>query len=316
MLLENRWTLSLLAALPVVAWWFYRREGDRRRDVALLGGAFGDNGIASALSFRRDALTLLSLALIVLAAGAPRRDTYEKISRANRDIVVLVDTSLSMAAEDVRPSRMRFAGEMIRALLSRLNGERIALTAVAGRGIVQCPLTHDYAAAAMLADSLTTDVIPQPGTALGDGFMRALGAFSRDDSRARILLVLSDGEDFGQNLARVAGQLKRNNVRAFIVGVGTEEGAPIPLRAADGAITGYKRDRTGTVVTTRLDAKRLRRVAEEAGGEFFRASPDGHIIQPVLDAMTRETGTGETRRIRGLQFALGVGALCALLAIP
>jgi Ca-activated chloride channel family protein len=316
MALENRWVLSLLVVLPVVAWWFYRREGARRRDVALLGGAFGDNGMAAAWSFRRDALTLLALALVVLAAGAPRRDSYEKTSRANRDIVVLVDTSLSMAAEDIRPSRMRFAGEMIRALLSQLDGERIALTAVAGRGIVQCPLTRDYAAAAMLAESLTTDVIPQPGTALSDGFLKALGAFSRDESRARLLLVLSDGEDFGPNLARVAGQLRRNHVRAFIVGVGTEEGVPIPLRGADGALTGYKRDRTGTVVTTRLDAKRLRRVAEEAGGEFFRASPDGHVIQPVLDAMTRETGTGEARRFHGLQFALGLGALCALLAIP
>jgi len=316
MTFENGWVWWGLGVLPVVAWWFYRRERERREDVALLGGLGSEAIRARRLALRRDALTLLSLALAIFAAGTPQEDSYEKTARSNRDVVVLVDTSLSMAAEDIRPSRLGFAREMIRALLARLGGERIALTAVAGRGIVQCPLTHDYAAASLLAESLTTDIIPQPGTTLSDGFLKALGAFSRDESRARLLLVLSDGEDFGPNLNRVASQLKRNRVRLFVVGIGTEEGAPIPLRGSDGSLVGYKRDRTGTVVTTRLDAKRLRRVAEEAGGEFFRASPDGHLIQAVLDAMTRETGAGDGHSFRRWEFVLGWGVLCALLAMP
>lgn len=309
--MENEWVVGLLFGVSAVGWWFYRREQIRRRDVALLGKDTGRG-----LSLRRDVLTLMSLTLMILSAGMPHRQSYETTSRAQRDIVVLVDTSLSMAAEDIPPSRIQFAGSMIRALLSRLRGERIALTAVAGRGIVQCPLTHDYAAVAMLAESLTTDLIPQPGTVLSDGIVRALSAFSRDESRARLLLFLSDGEDFGPPLSRVASPLKKNRVRLFIVGVGTEEGAPIPLRGSDGAITGYKRDKDGTVVVTRLNAKRLRDLAEEVGGEFYRASSDGHLLSSVLDAITRESASKEARRFRGLEFALGVGALGALLAIP
>lgn len=307
----TEWLVGLLAGVPTVGWWFYRREQIRRREVALLGKDTG-RGVA----LRRDVLTLMSLTLMILSAGIQHRESYESTSRARRDIVVVVDTSLSMAAEDIRPSRIQFAGSMIRALLSRLQGERIALTAVAGRGIVQCPLTHDYAAVAMLADSLTADLIPQPGTVLSDGIVRALSAFSRDESRARLLLLLSDGEDFGPPLSRVAGPLKKSRVHLFIVGVGTEEGAPIPLRDADGVITGYKRDKDGTVVITRLDAKRLRNLAESVGGEFYRASPDGHLLSSVLDAMTRESSPREARRFRALEFALGLGALGTLLAIP
>jgi Ca-activated chloride channel family protein len=315
MRLEHPSLLAVAAALPLVALLFAHWERWRRRSLAQIAVASVRRDVMDGRPrpFFRGVSTLAALALLAVAAAGPMSG-FPSVSKERRDIVVVLDTSLSMAAEDIRPSRMENARETVRALLSRVDGERVGVVAFAGRGVVQSPLTRDYAAVAMLTDSLVPGLLRQPGSNLADALLRAEGLFGQHEGRSRVVLLLTDGEEHEPEAGRLAARLARKGVRVFALGLGTPEGAPIPLRD-DSAITGYKTDRQGRTVTTRLNALLLSRLAGDTGGKFYRAAPDGHVVEPLLAALTSEGRSRGGSGFRRAQFALGVLALvCLVLA--
>lgn len=251
-------------------------------------------GLRRTDSWVRVGLLLGAVGCFFLALFSPRERPYTEFDRAQRDILVVVDTSWSMAAEDLSPSRMQVAREAIRALLQRLQGERIGVVAFAGRAVLQSPLTRDYGAVRTLVDSLTPGVVP-PGTALREALWMAMRAFSDDSQRARLVLLITDGEDQDTNPYPLAAQLREANIALFVLGVGTEEGAPIPLRDERGTLTGYKRDRAGRLVTTRMNAQLLEELARRAGGRLVFAS-DRRALERLLDEMVRPAAPGAQRR--------------------
>ena len=214
-------------------------------------------------------LLTLSIVFIILALVRPKWGFHwEEIKRRGVDIMVAVDVSKSMLAEDVKPNRLERAKREVYDLCNMLKGDRIGLIAFAGTGFVQCPLTLDYSAFRMFLDSLSPDLIPTPGTNLGDAILKAVNCFNRQDRKSKALIIITDGEDHGSNVLQAAKLAKKQGIKIFTIGVGEPGGTPIPLMDGSG---GFLKDRQGNVVMSRLDEKTLQKIALETGGCYVRS---------------------------------------------
>lgn len=275
--------LWLLVASPLVAavgLWLGAR---RRRELArFAGGAEWIGRCAGAVSRHRRAVAALlghvALIAAVLALARPQwGGSLEPVTARGADIVVVLDASLSMAAEDVAPRRLDQAKQSISTLLESLAGDRVALVIFAGEASLACPLTVDHAAVELLLDAVEPDSVPLGGSALARALAVAAATFAgpadaAPSDRGRAIVVFGDGEDHGGELEQAAEELRRRGIPVYAVGCGTADGAPIPLRDAQGNLAGYKKDREGNLVTTRLDEDALERLALATGGRYYRAT--------------------------------------------
>lgn len=268
--------LLLAAALAaVVAWGIWSRHRgvlalvkERRLDPKVVPGASVVRPAAAATA------SILGLALIALALAGPQLgERTELAKRYGSDLVVAVDASDSMRARDVLPSRIDRAKLELSALIDKLHGDRVGLVTFAGQAFVQCPLTTDYDAAKLFLRAIDPGAMPVQGTAIAEALRtgaRMLEAADRG-AKGKAILLLTDGEDHEGDLDAVLAELEEAGVRVYALGVGSEGGAPIP-EEKDGRVTGYRKDRLGRTVVTRLEDGQLRRIAERTGGRYFTAA--------------------------------------------
>jgi len=321
--IEVLWWLAALPALSAGAWLVSALR--RRRLVRFAGGATHAGRFGTQVSAHRRALRhlllLLALAGGVIAWARPQWGArIEPLRTEGIDVAVVLDTSLSMAAEDVAPSRLGQARRQIDTLVGALAGNRIGLVSFAGDAVVNCPLTPDHEAVRLFLDTLDVETAPVPGTSLASALRLALtvvGDEPGSDGRGRAIVVFSDGEDHGRGVDEAIAALRTARVKAFAVGCGTTRGAPIPLKDAAGMITGYKKDPQGELVTTRLEETALRKLAVDTGGRYFQATPtEGEIDEIAASLLEMQTGEfGTTIRPsyeERFQLPLGL-ALLALL---
>jgi Ca-activated chloride channel family protein len=211
-------------------------------------------------------LSLLAMAFGIVALTQPQWGYHwEEIKRLGVDIIVAIDVSESMLAEDVKPSRLKRAKREVFDLIEMLVGDRIGLIVFAGTSFVQCPLTLDYGACKMFLDYIDTDLIPVPGTALADAIRTATASFSRRERKSKALILITDGENHEGEPIEAAKEAKQEGIKIFPIGVGRKEGVPIPLRGGSG---GFKKDRQGDMVITHLDETTLQKIALETGGSY------------------------------------------------
>ena len=240
------------------------------------------------------ALMLGALSFMLVSLMQPRWGfQWEDIKRQGIDIMVAIDVSQSMLAEDIKPSRLERAKRKVYDLCRMLEGDRIGLIAFAGTSFVQCPLTLDYGAFQMFLDYLEPQLIPVPGTAIGQAISTAITSFSRTERTSKALIIITDGEDHEGNPLAAAQEAKKEGIRIFAIGVGQEGGAPIPMNDGSG---GFKKDERGELVLSRLDEATLQKIARETGGSYVR-SVTGDLD---LDKIYREDirGTIEKKELR------------------
>lgn len=270
--------LALVPALVLFNAWAFRRKDAR---LARFAAASALPRLVRAVSRQRQmgkAMMLVAcVGLVSLALTGPRLGYHwEEIATRGRDIVLAVDVSRSMLAEDVSPSRLERAKRKVVDLLKLFEGDRVGLVAFAGRAYVQCPLTLDYGALETLLQSLDPDSVSVPGTALGDAIDRSLEALGDKDRATRAIVLLTDGESFDGDPMAAATRAKERGVRVYALGIGKDSGAP--LRLPDG---GFKKDASGNVILTKLDEKTLERVASVTGGELVRSVSSDEDIQEI-----------------------------------
>lgn len=224
-------------------------------------------------------------ALLIIALMRPQIGTrLEEVKREGQDIVVALDVSQSMLAEDIKPNRLEKAKHEIAGLIDRLEGDRIGLVAFAGQSFVQCPLTLDYGAAKIFLDIMDTETIPVQGTAIGEAIKTATGVFNRQERKNKILLVITDGEDHESEPLEMAKEAKKEGIMVFTVGIGSLQGVPIPASVSD-ADRGFKKNREGEVVISKLDELTLEKIALETGGKYYRATPGEAELDKIYDAI-------------------------------
>jgi len=209
------------------------------------------------------------------------------VKREGQDIMIALDLSLSMMAEDIKPNRLEKAKHEIGSLIEKLQGDRIGLIGFAGKAFIQCPLTLDYGAAKMFLDIMEPDLIPVPGTGLGEAIKKALESYVEKERKYKVLILITDGEDhLGEPLkvAKIAGQ---EGVVIYTVGVGSLQPEPIPMYDERGNDLGLKRDRNGEVVMTKLDELTLEKIALETGGKYYRATAGEVELDKIYDHISQ-----------------------------
>lgn len=229
-----------------------------------------------------------AMGLIAVALARPQwGERREEVRRRGLQIVVALDTSNSMLATDLKPSRLQQAKWGLRDMVGRLRGDRIALVAFAGAAFVQCPMTIDYAAFLMTLDDIYAGIVPRGGTDIPNAVRTALQAFDYETGGDRALVLVTDGENHAGDVSAVAAEVRRRGVHLFVVGVGTPDGELIPQSSG-----GFLKDRDGNVVKTRLREDSLVSLAAAAGGVYTRAAPGDigldRVVEEGIDRLQRE----------------------------
>jgi Ca-activated chloride channel family protein len=289
--------LWFLLGLPLLAGLFVLAFRSRRRALE----RFGEWRVVQRLTMTaglerrivRVAVVLAAVLLLAVALSRPQWGTkLETITRRGVDVIVAVDTSLSMLAEDVKPNRLVQARAALSSFIDLLSGDRIGLVAFAGSAYVACPLTLDYGAAQLFVDVLEPDLIPVSGTAIADAILTAVRAYPSNERRYRVLILITDGEDHEGDVEEAARKAAEAGITIFAVGVGSPEGEPIPLRNERGRVIGYKEDRDQRKVTSRLGESSLEAIAVRTGGRYFRATTEGIELERIYEeiaGMDRKT---------------------------
>ena len=292
--------LAVPAAVALFGWATVQRRDALRR---FAGGEQGD--YAESLARRRRwqaALLTGAVFFLVVALAGPRYGTQlREVQQQGLDVVVALDVSESMLAEDVAPSRLARAKYEIEGLLGELSGSRVGLVVFAGEAFIQCPLTTDFGAVRLFLDAAEPSLIPTQGTDLGQALRVSLQAFDvanagpdGDEVRARALLLLSDGENHAGGFGPDLEQAQDLGVTVFAAGVGETEGAPIPVYRR-GRLAGYKTDRSGQAVETRLEETALRDLAQH--GSYYRIAQGGSDVGEITEALGRlDRGTFATEQ--------------------
>ena len=235
----------------------------------------------------KQTLLLLAVACLIIAVANPQVGTrLEEVKREGIDLFVLLDVSLSMKAEDIRPSRLEKAKRDVSDLLRKLQGDRVGLVVFAGEAFVQFPLTADYSAADLFINAVDVDAVPVPGTMIGSAIEKALESFRKDLPTQKAIVVVSDGENTEGDVAGAVEKARKEGVRVFAVGMGTPEGSPIPVYSATGERTDYKHDRGGNIVLSKLDESALQQIALTTGGSYRRATNAGNEIDEIFKELS------------------------------
>ena len=284
------------------------------------GGTMGKvlKGFSRRRRIVRRVLIVVALVLLILAWSMPRVGRGMRvIKREGADIVVALDVSVSMLAEDVSPSRMEVAKRAVNELIARLDEDRFALVGFAGTGFVHCPLTTDAGALAMFVDFLNPGVIPEQGTSISSAITEGLKALKSSSGRGKAIIIVTDGEDHEQDFEGALREAEAQSVRIFTLGVGTPGGEPIPIRDSGGNVTSYKRDESDNVVVSRLNTDVLEEIARATGGEIYVLGLGDRAISKIARAIGgMEKGLLEERTFESYSELFQIPlALCFVLLL-
>jgi len=243
---------------------------------------------------------ILTFLFLLLALTRPQWGyQWKDYKQEGVDIIIALDVSRSMLAEDIKPNRLERAKRKISDLLNMLKGDRIGLVAFAGTSFVQCPLTLDYAAARIFLNAIDTDLIPVQGTALGDALRKSTKAFRTQENKSRAIILITDGEDQTGQAMEAAEEAKKAGVKIFTIGIGKEIGAPLP---DPNIASGFLKNKNGDVILTKLDETTLQQISLKTGGSYVR-SVTGDIdlktiyLDQINKGLDKNNFTSERRKI-------------------
>lgn len=295
--------LLLVVGFPIFTWWLRKR---RQALVAALGGEASAAKLTRLSERRRriftGALLAIGLGLCSLALLNPQMGGRSSSAKQNgADLVIALDISRSMYAQDLAPDRMRRAKLFCERLINRLGGDRVAIVAFAGNAYPQMPLTNDYSAAIQIIQTLSPEMAPTQGTALGEAIELAQKMLASDDSKGKALLIVTDGEDHEEDALEKAGDaFSDDGMKIFTIGAGTSEGAVIPLPPGnpEAPMGGILKDEQSNPVISKMNPDLLSKLAEAGGGKFFDLQEGESVIKSIKE----ELGELESREYQSQSF--------------
>ena len=317
------WLFILIPILILGIWIRSRKLQEKRKALfseelfAMLRKGYWKTG-----DIIRSTFIIVGLVFLILALAGPKIGTeVREVKRQGIDMLIALDLSASMNAEDVRPSRLEKAKFEVNRLIERLKGDRVGLIVFTGEAYLQSPMTLDYSALKLFLEIADTDQMPSSATDFKSAMETAFTAFETLEENAteaaKVLLIISDGEDHGQSYDEALEKLIDKNIYVYTLGIGTNMGTTIPLYDNTGSLIGYKRDRDGKVVTTSLQSDVLREIASKSSGAYYsiERGNDG------IDAFLARIGELEKGEFSSQEYAdyknqyqwMGALALCCLV---
>ncbi|RMA66134.1 VWA domain-containing protein [Ulvibacter antarcticus] len=227
----------------------------------------------------------LAIACMSFALVNPKIGTkLETVKREGVDVVFAIDVSKSMLAEDIAPNRIEKSKQLVSQIINSLAGDRIGIIGYAGSAFPQVPITTDFSSAKLFLSGMNTDMVSSQGTAINEAIRMAQTYYNDEEQTNRVLFLVSDGEDHEGNVAAIASEANKMGIRIFTIGVGTLQGAPIPLKR-NGVLQSYKRDQNNEQVITRLGEETLKEIANAADGEYINGTNTKEVVDKVRDIL-------------------------------
>jgi Ca-activated chloride channel family protein len=312
--------LHILWFVPGLLLFFIWAAHRRRRSLEQFGEAPLVAKLSRTVSRRRQwikiVLFLLAFIFLSIAIARPQIGTHAvPVTAEGIDLVFALDTSLSMLAEDMKPNRLMRAKHEIAALMDKLRGDRVGIVIFSSMGFIQCPLTVDYAAAKLFLDAVDTNSVSVPGSAIADAISTSIKAFKHSSVKSsKVIILLTDGESHEGDPMMATEEAKKQGIRIYTIGIGSPKGEPIPIRNKQGDLVGYKKDKEGNIIMTKLDQLTLEKISILTDGQFYRASSSGLELEKIYgDISSMEKTSQETRLITHYedfyQYFVGIGLL-------
>ncbi len=278
------WWLFLLGPVMFLFFWISVWSKNRRLD------RFGESSLLSSLVTELSSVNTgikyilwrLAAAFLVLALINPQLGSKMAEAKVKGiDIIVALDVSNSMMAEDLSPNRLVAANRAISKMLEKLQGDRVGIIVFAGQAFVQLPITSDYAAGKLFLSTIDTDVVPVQGTDIGAAIDLSMKSFSEESPAQKAIVVITDGENHEADAVVAAQEAAKQGIRVFTIGMGSPDGTPIPQYNGK-TRTGFKKDQEGNIVVTKLNEQMLREIAKAGNGAYIRASNAEVGLEPLL----------------------------------
>jgi len=228
---------------------------------------------------------LYTLALIFLILGICNLQTGSKmqdVKREGADIMICLDVSNSMLAEDLKPNRLERAKQAIEQMIDKLQGDRLGIVVFAGEAYTQLPITIDYGSAKLFLNAITPNIIERQGTDISAAIQKATESFGKDEGKNKAIIVITDGEDHEEDAIKAAEEAGKAGISINTIGIGSDAGVPIPIYN-NGIPAGYRKDKEGNTVVTKLNEKLLQSIAGAANGVYVKANNADVGLDAVLD---------------------------------
>ncbi len=289
--LENTYFIYAFGLIPMFIFIVFLVSRWRKKALASFGEArviqqlFPD--VSKSKRVWKFVLYLFAFTLLIIGLINPQIGTkLEEVKRKGADLMICLDVSNSMKAEDLQPNRLEKSKQALSKLIEKLEGDRIGIIVFGGEAYVQLPITTDYSAAKLFLESISTDLIPTQGTDIGKAIDLAITSFGKDEGKNKAIVVITDGENHDQNAILSAEAAVEKGITIHTIGMGSAEGSPIPVYR-DNVREGFRKDKEGNTIVTKLNEQMLQELASSGNGVYVRASNSDAGLNTILSAIDK-----------------------------
>jgi len=277
--------LYLLILIPILVIWFIILQSQKKRRMQ----QFGEDDLLKVLmpdsskSRPRTKFWFLNIAFIFFIIGLANPQIGSKLQEMKRkgvEIIIALDVSNSMMAEDIKPNRLKRAKRTISQLIDKLRGDKVGLIVFAGKAYVQMPTTTDYHAAKMFLSSISPGIVPVQGTAIGEAIELGTNSFSPKNDKNKVLLIITDGENHEEGAVKLTEEATQKGIHVYTIGMGLPQGTPIPVYTRYGR-KDYRRNKNGEIVMTKLNETMLQQIASAGEGEYIPANQLDNLMDDI-----------------------------------
>lgn len=291
--------LYLLIVIPLLIVFFVMMTRKKKKAIAEFGNPELLKPLMPLLSFRRRAwkfvMLMLALVFVIIGVAGPQFGSkLQQVKKKGVELMIALDVSNSMMAQDIKPSRLEKAKMAIARMVEKLSNDKVGLIVFAGDAYVQLPITTDYSSAKLFLSNISTDVVPIQGTAIGSAIDLAAKSFTPETETSKAIIVITDGENHQDDAVAAAKRVREKGITVHTIGMGLEQGAPIPEKGQPGQ---FMKDGSGNIVVSKLDEKTLKEIAKSGEGLYVRASNTEVGLTQLLDEVNRMEKTLLEERI-------------------
>lgn len=281
--------LYLLIVIPLLIVFYVIMVKRKKQAIAAFGNPELLKPLMPLLSFKRGTwkfvLWLLALLFVIVGVAGPQFGSkLQQVKKKGVELMIALDVSNSMMAEDIKPSRLEKAKMAISRMVEKLSNDKIGLIVFAGDAYVQLPITTDYSSARLFLSGINSDIVPVQGTAIGSAIDLAARSFTPETETSKAIIMITDGENHQDDAVEAARRAHEKGIIIHTIGMGLEQGAPIPEKGRPGQ---FMKDGSGNVVVSKLDEETLRQIAKAGEGLYVRASNTEVGLTQLFDEVNR-----------------------------